>query len=173
MRRAGGTPNGKCSTYAQTMHERPLWSNHFASELPAIGHWNRSHLPLAHQADSGARSAECGSNTLASIRPQATGTPKLDDTGDALKLDDTQDAVLEVRRQRGRRRRCKSRRYPTTEVIQQATSHAIRAPAAQRRTRIESPTIRTAPLTNQELTFGLCRTTSRLRSSEPEMPTNE
>ena len=27
-------------------------------------------------------------------RPTATGTPELDDTGDALKLDDTEDAVV-------------------------------------------------------------------------------
>jgi hypothetical protein len=36
---------------------------------------------------------------LASTRPQATGTPELANTGNALKLDDTEDAVVGFRTQ--------------------------------------------------------------------------
>jgi hypothetical protein len=57
-----------------------------------------------------------GSDALALTRPRAPDTTEPDDIGDALKLDDTEDAVLEARRRRGRRRRFESRVKPNHRI---------------------------------------------------------
>jgi hypothetical protein len=66
-------------------------------QRPQLADWSRSYpslFPSPRSPNPKASRAGRGLNTLASTLPQATGTPELADTGDALKLDDTEDAVV-------------------------------------------------------------------------------